>query len=112
MTGDLIEVPSGQDVRFIEAVIDKAGPAGATARFRFLAPAIGTGVDADTAAGDMQMLCDSYALPKTDGMVPEPQQIVISLSAVELPFGESAPDVPQFFEAYSIADGHCIWEVF
>ena len=57
-------------------------------------------------------LCNSYAVPRISGMVPQPQQIIISVSATEVPFGEAAPDVAQFFEAYSVKDGACIWDVF
>ena len=60
----------------------------------------------------MQALCDSFALPRTDGMVPAPQQIVISFAGAAVPFGEAAPDVVQFFESYRIENGACVWEVF
>jgi hypothetical protein len=111
--GDLITVPSGQPVQLIDVITDTRGAKGATARFRFLAPDIaGGGIESEVAAADMQVLCDSYALPRIDGMVPAPQQIVITLSDEEVPFGETAPNATQFFEAYSIRDGHCIWEIF
>ncbi|MDH5531341.1 MAG: DUF6497 family protein, partial [Paracoccaceae bacterium] len=29
-----------------------------------------------------------------------------------VPFGESDPEATQYFEAFSIADGTCIWEAF
>jgi len=29
-----------------------------------------------------------------------------------VPFGTAAPEATQFFEAYSIADGTCQWEMF
>jgi len=41
-----------------------------------------------------------------------PSQVVISFSAAEVPFGEAAPEVTQFFEAYRVEDGTCIWEAF
>lgn len=106
-----IAVPSGRVVELIDVITTAPGPTGAAARFRFLAPGLGAD-DIASAADDMQALCDSYALPRVDGMVPEPQQIIISLASEAVPFGEAAPDVIQFFEAYSISDGACIWEVF
>jgi hypothetical protein len=107
--GDGIAVPSGRDLSLIEIVTNAPGPSGAAARFRFLAPGL-TQDDAVAAAADMQALCDSYALPRIDGMVPAPQEIILSFSAAAVPFGEAAPDTVQFFESYSIATGACIWE--
>ncbi len=105
--GDEIAVPSGRDVRLIEIVSNAPGPEGATARFRFLAPGL-TEADIPSSAADMQALCDSFALGRIDGMVPSPQQIIISLSSAEVPFGEAAPDVVQFFEAFGVETGTCI----
>jgi hypothetical protein len=114
MTAEPIPVPSGQMVTLQDVVLNIPGPAGLTARFRFVAPGIADGtVDFDTAVADMQALCDGYALPRAiTGTGPAPQQIIISLAAVPTVFGEPAPDVVQYFEAYRIEDGACIWEVF
>lgn len=112
---DGIALPSGQTVTWIDTIHDAPGPEGLTLRFRFLAPAIareGGTVTADEAQEDMQVLCDEYALPRIAGTGPQPSQIVISLSDREVPFGEPDPDATQYFEAYSIADGACRWEVF
>ncbi len=109
--GDAIQVPSGRDLRLIEIITNAPGPEGATARFRFLAPGL-TEADIPTSADDMQALCDSFALSRIEGMVPQPQQIVISLAGEEVPFGEAAPDVVQFFEAYRVEDGLCVWSPF
>jgi hypothetical protein len=106
-----VEVPSGRQVSLIEVITTAPGPEGAAARFRFLAPGL-VPEDAEAAAVDMQALCDTYALSRTEGMVPQPQQIIISLSAEVVPFGEPAPDVVQFFEAYTAQEGACIWEPF
>jgi hypothetical protein len=109
--GDAVDVPSGREVRLIEVITNAPGSAGATARFRFLAPGL-LADDLAASGPDMQALCDSYALPRIGGMVPEPQQIVISLSARDVPFGQAAPDVVQFFEAYRVEGDTCIWEPF
>lgn len=107
--GDAVAVPSGRVVQALDVITDLHGPAGATARFRFVVP--GLQPDEDTSA-DMQAICDSYALPRTEGMVPAPQQIVITFADRAVPFGEAAPDAVQFFEAYSPKDGACVWEMF
>ena len=106
-----IDLPSGREVTLIDVITTAKGPAGATARFRFLAPGL-TEADVDASVADMQALCDSYALPRTDGTVPTPQQIVISLSSEVVPFGKAAPDVVQFFEAYQPEGGACLWQPF
>lgn len=109
--GEGIPVPSGRALSLIEVVTNAPGTEGAAARFRFLAPGL-TPDEAEAAAVDMQALCDGYALPRTEGMVPAPRQIIISFSGKNLPFGQTAPDVVQFFESYAIGTGTCIWEQF
>lgn len=113
---DLIAVPSGQPVTLQDVIHAEPGPEGLTIRFRFIAPQIareGGTVDFDTALADMDHLCVEYALPRTLTVTgPVPEQIVISLSDVPVAFGELAPDATQFFEAYRIEDGTCMWEVF
>ncbi|WP_309664398.1 DUF6497 family protein [Tabrizicola sp.] len=110
-SSDVITVPSGREVQFLDVITNAPGPSGSAARFRFVVPGLSAD-DAQAASADMQALCDTYALPRTEGMVPKPQQIIISLAASATPFGEAAPDVTQFFEAYTLKDDACIWEVF
>lgn len=107
-----LAVPSGQPVTFVEAIGTAPGPDGLTARFRFLAPQIGAAVDFDTAAGDMAWLCQNYALPRIAGTGPQPAQIVISLADRPVAFGDSDPEVVQFFEAYRVMAGQCEPEAF
>lgn len=112
---ELIPVPSGQVVTLVEVIMDTAGPNGLTARFRFLAPGVarmGGTVDAETAAADMDALCQDYALPRLAATGPQPAQIVISMSDLSVPFGETHPEVTQLFNSYSIADGLCVWDMF
>ncbi len=108
---DAAAVPSGREVRLIDVITTAPGSAGAAARFRFLAPGL-TEADLAASADDMLALCQDFAVPRIDGMVPEPRQIIISLAADVVPFGQPAPDVVQFFEAYRVEDGICIWEPF
>ena len=109
--GPTVEVPSGRTLSLIDVITNVPGPAGGAARFRFLAPDL-TSEDVETAAADMQVVCDSFALPRTEGTVPEPQQIIITFMSAAVPFGEAAPDVVQFFESFRIENGACVWEVF
>ena len=112
--GDPIPVPSGQDIRLLAVVHNEPGPEGLTIRYRFIAPAIapGGGVGFEQASADMLHLCQTYALPRVREGGPQPAQIVISLSDVAIDFGTAAPEVTQFFEAYSLDGDTCIWEPF
>lgn len=106
-----VDVPSGRSLSLIDVITNAPGPEGATARFRFLAPDLSS-EDAEAAAADMQALCDTFAVERIDGMVPAPQQIVITFMSEAVPFGEAAPQVVQFFESYRPDNGACVWEVF
>jgi hypothetical protein len=112
--GARVEVPSGQEVRFFEARRDAGAAAGITWRFRFVAPAIsrdGGTVNFDTAAQDMEHLCNRFALPR----LPQgeaPGQIVIELADREVEFGQPAPEATRYFEAFSVQGGRCVWEGF
>ncbi len=117
LTGDaaVIAVPSGQAVTLQDVIWNAAGPNGLTLRFRFLAPQIAReagDVDFETASADMLALCQTFALPRLAELGPQPQQIIISLADRVVPFGETSPDATQYFEAYSIENGTCIWEMF
>ncbi|MEZ5796242.1 MAG: DUF6497 family protein [Paracoccaceae bacterium] len=107
-SGETVTVPSGRQVQVLDVITNAPGPAGATARFRFVLPGL---AQDDDAAADMEALCNSYALPRVDQMVPAPQQIIIVLADRAVPFGEPAPEAVQFFEAYSVDGGACIWEL-
>jgi hypothetical protein len=107
----LIAVPSGQAVTLQEVIWNVPGAQGLTLRFRFVAPDLGA-LDVAAALADMQGLCDSYAAPRVTDFGPVPQQIIISLADAARPFGETAPDAVQYFEAYRIENGACIWEIY
>jgi hypothetical protein len=113
--GGQIAVPSGQPITLQDVIWNVPGPEGLTLRFRFIAPQIardGGNVDYDAASGDMLHLCQFYALPQLGNFGPMPSQIVISLSDRAVPFGQAAPEATQFFEAFGIENGTCIWEMF
>lgn len=109
-----VPVPSGQEVHWVETLHDTQGPEGLTYRFRFVAPGIGGDhpVSAQVAQADMEALCDGFALPRVSGQGPKPMQIIISLSDRPTRFGAADEGTVQYFEAYSIADGACVWDLF
>lgn len=111
----LISVPSGQAVTLQEVINNEPGAAGLTARFRFVAPEIaqvGGSISFEAASRDMEMLCNSYALPRVAEIAPPPAQIVISLSEAPTEHGVTNQNITQFFEAYRVEDERCIWEGF
>ena len=103
---------SGLTVQFMETVQDHSSY-GLTVHFRFVLEGLGEpGRAFDDVAPDMERLCTDFAVPRLANTGPQPRQIVITLSGQETAFGETAPDTVQFFEAYSVQDGTCIWEAF
>jgi hypothetical protein len=110
-----VPVPSGQNVTLQDVIWNVPGPDGLTLRFRFIAPGIAREsgeVDFETAVADMMALCQGFALPRLSEFGPTPAQVIISMSDVPVAFGEAAPDATQFFEAFTIKDGTCVWEVY
>ncbi|QCO54458.1 hypothetical protein EOK75_00645 [Pseudorhodobacter turbinis] len=106
-------VPSGQHVTLQEMFWEEGDEL--VLRARFVAPQIARAegaLDHDAAAVDMAYLCDRFVLPQLQAETARPAQIILSLSDVELPFGQSDPDATQFFEAYRLDGDACISEVF
>ncbi len=110
-SGDSIAVPSGMDVVFHEMVQDRSAY-GLSYHFRFVAPQIGGELNFEKVATDMEELCNAYALPRVAITGPRPSQIVITLMNTPTDFGTPDPETTQYFEAYSVENGACIWEVF
>jgi hypothetical protein len=103
-----VTVPSGQPLSLLEVRLEEAP---VLARFRFLAPDLDArGFEA--VADDFAVLCADLALPALAASDVTVDKLVISMSAKDVPFGEVAPDVTQFFEVFSIENGDCIWEAF
>ncbi|MBR9893589.1 acetolactate synthase [bacterium] len=112
--GDAVAVPSGMPVTFHDMIWDEPVGAGLIYRFRFVAPEIGGDAPRpfSEVSGDMDLLCQDYALPRLSELGPRPSRVMISLMAAPVEFGVASPDVIQYFEAYSVSDDRCIWEAF
>ncbi|WP_306446833.1 DUF6497 family protein [Falsiruegeria mediterranea] len=109
-----LPVPSGQPIYLDNVLLDE-NPGELWLRFRFVAPKIGQTVGRvgyDVSAVDMDHLCETLAVPYVLQRELVPARVVISLSDKAVAFGESAPDVTQFFEAYRLENARCIWEEF
>ncbi|OWJ78514.1 acetolactate synthase [Haematobacter genomosp. 1] len=110
---EAIRVPSGAAVTFQEMLSDTEGPEGLTFRFRFVVRPIGEqGMEEQGMEQDMRALCEAFALPRMSRLAESPAQVVISVADRAIAFGDADPGVVQFFEAYRIENGHCIWEAF
>lgn len=98
------KLPSGQPVSLVEVIWPQPGAEEAVARFRFLAPKLrkGEGNEPDLAA-----LCDRVALPAVLKQEVKVDQIIVSLAAKPVKFGEPHPEVVQVIEAYVVEAGHC-----
>ncbi len=106
------DVPSGQPVELQEVLVDDLG-AEIWLRFRFVAPQIarvGGTVTSGDAAPDMAYLCEAVAVPYIAEYSLTGQVIVVSLADRATEFGAMDPDATQFFEAFRLSDGICIWE--
>ncbi len=107
-----IDVPSGQPVDLQEVLVDQMGNE-TWLRFRFIAPEIGREdgmIDYEAAGTDMNVLCDTLAIPYIAQYALTGDVIVISLADRAVEFGAVDPDATQFFEAYRLKNGTCIWE--
>jgi hypothetical protein len=102
--------PSGQPLEFVEVIAEEL-PEGPLLRYRYVAPEAGT-LTFEAREADFAHLCQAHALPHARAGGQEPARIVVSLAEAPVAFAVYDPDVAQFFEAYRIEDGRCIWEPF
>lgn len=106
-----LAVPSGQGLTSFDVVSQDDQPE--TLRFRYLAPEIGpSGLGYHQISDDFMVLCQDHALPVVTESGRKAGQIVITLMQQPVDFGVMTPDIPQYFERFSIQDNRCIWEAF
>lgn len=108
-----ITLPSGKTVTHFETMHDDDAM---VSRFRFTMAALQTNPDAlsdgPARVADLGFLCELFAVIEADAAAPYPDAVVISVAASQTTFGDATPDVAQFFEAFVVDDGHCIWDEF
>jgi hypothetical protein len=105
-----VAAPSGVPMSFVEVLLE---PDTGFARFRFLAPGLGTpGRELAAISGDFVWLCERLALPALKQAAWEAGQVVISISDRDVPFGQTDPDAVQYFDGFSISGDTCLWEPF
>lgn len=104
-------VPSGLGMSLLE-VLEETQPNGQLwLRLRFVAPEL-TLIARDKLQNDFDVLCADYAVDYEPVTRVDPVQAVISISSSPVEFGTTAPDVPQYFEAFRLENDTCIWEPF
>lgn len=108
---DVLALPSGQPIEVLE-YLDETDSADGIFRARYLAPGLSAEADLETVFTDLEHLCNAAALPEVAARQAKPARIVVSISAEPLELGTIAPDVPQYFESYTVVDGTCIWELY
>ncbi len=116
MAGDLEEspvVPSGYELYLQELLFETRQDNSKVARFRYIMPIIGQeAVSFADVERDFEHLCATLALTRLTSENETVDQVIISLSDRETEFGITSNVATQFFEAYSIKNGTCIWEGF
>jgi len=83
VSAENIAVPSGQPLSFLQFISEEDGD---LVRFRFLAPDIGAGMTYSDVFPDFQVVCDQQVMPVLAANDLNPRQIVLSMSAVDIPF--------------------------
>ncbi|MFY0692121.1 MAG: hypothetical protein JXR14_09405 [Paracoccaceae bacterium] len=107
--------PSGLELAAPEVIYEPKGvrsESAKTVRLRYVAPELGDSLrfGFDAVEQDFSYLCETHALPLVAKSAPQAELVIISMAAEAISLGESAPDVVQFFEAFQIVNGKCIWE--
>lgn len=110
-----ITAPSGLAFDPPEVIFEPAGVLSAQAkklRLRFVAPEI---ADTETYGfealeADFEFLCTVSGLKIAQRSAPKVEQIIVSISSDPVALGETAPNVAQYFDAFSVTDGTCIWD--
>ena len=106
-----VSVPSGLKL-LRQEVLEETQPDGTLwLRLRYVAPEM-TRDNRPGMQADFETLCESEALTYEPVTRVPAAQAVISIATAPVKFGTTAPDIPQFFEAFRLEDGTCIWEAF
>ncbi|MCV6823779.1 MULTISPECIES: DUF6497 family protein [Halocynthiibacter] len=110
-----LRVPSGQDVEFLqqieaEGALGGGDPYGKSTHFRFVAPSLSREQSYDAVAEDLMFLCNRFAIPRLDEAgYQDGAEVVISVAKAPTEFGALTPDIPKFFESFSVESGICHW---
>lgn len=101
-----VPVPSGHVMELFDVIMEPE-----LGRFRFALPAVADGVGFADLVDDLDYLCAQVAQPALVAAGADISEIVISVSAAQVPFGEPT-EVVQYFQPYRLIDGKCEWDAF
>jgi len=108
--GQELLAPSGLKMVLYEVILEEDAP---LVRFRFEVPEIaGNALTFAAVADDLQAVCDQSLLPGLKQSGWEQGQIIMQLSAEQVAFGATVPEITQYFQPFSIGPDTCIWEDF
>ena len=108
-----VALPSGRVASLFETIWEpQTAPEEMWLRLRFVVPGIGPELDIAEVGADLLALCLTQALPEQVKTGKTADQAIISMSSEPLAFGETNPDVSQYFEAYRLVGEDCILEGF
>lgn len=113
--GEDVAAPSGliyemQEIRFEPAGVPASSAK--TLRLRYVSEQLaGAGAyDFSAIEGDFEVICQEVGAPIVSNSAPMISQIIVSLASEEVLFGETAPAVVQFFEAFHFEGEKCVPE--
>lgn len=64
----------------------------------------------DVIEKDFVFFCESVGLQKVTESAPQARQIIVSVASDWVAFGETAPEIVQYFEAFRPEGNLCIWD--
>ncbi len=105
-------VPSGNDLQLQEILYETRADSSRVARFRYVMPLIRQGVEFAELEQDFFHLCIGVAVPYLAIEGETVDQVIISMADRETDFGVLSTLGTQYFEAFSVQNGTCIWEGF
>jgi hypothetical protein len=105
-------VPSGYTISLLEILFETRDDASRVARFRYVMPLMRQGIAFAEIEGDFFHLCNGVAVPYLAVSREKVDQVIISMADRETEFGETTQLAQQYFEAFSVHEGSCIWEGF
>lgn len=104
-----VDLPSGRGASLCEIVLEQQPVGDATWLIvRVVVPDLASAPMSQT---DTDTVCSVAGVPRAMAAPELPARIVVQLMATPFVRGEPAPGIAQAIEAYSIADGTCIWEL-
>lgn len=110
-----ISLPSGLVVKELETLLEPVGvptQSVKTIRLRYVAEMLEDSErwGFDTIEGDFAQLCHSFGLERRARSAPNATHVIVSIASEPTAFGDSVPQIVQYFDSYTIVDNACIWE--